>query len=248
MAGVALAAAASAALAPGAAAAPAFPATAAAPGPATVLANFVRAAGKGDAAAMWALLSAPSRKRLGPDLARFRSGAAVELGEGLGSYSRSGSFTVRYSVVLSPQWAFVAITGRRSVEGQVERGAYAVALRGEPGGWRVELGSPVKVRILGPHEGEVVRQPQPQVAIEVKANKDIVGALLLVDGVSVDAKSGGLGPRAITFYGVANLVRTTSIHYGAAIAATATDATGVAWAFEFVPRKAVPAQTTTSPR
>jgi len=103
--------------------------------------------------------------------------------------------------VLSPQWALAVITGRRRVEGQDEAGAYAAALRGESSAWRVELGGPVSLRILGPHEGEVVRQPEPQVAVEVKANRDIMGALLYVDGKPVDAKAGGTGARAITFFG-----------------------------------------------
>jgi len=45
---------------------------------------------------------------------------------------------------------------------------------------------------------------------------------------------------------VTRLARTTAIHYGAAIAATASDATAVAWAFEFVPRKPAPAKAGTT--
>jgi len=72
------------AFAAAAALAPAAGAAGAGTTPGATLTAFVEAAGNADAAAMWSLLSAPTRKRLGPDLARFRRGAAVELGEGLG--------------------------------------------------------------------------------------------------------------------------------------------------------------------
>lgn len=205
--------------------------------PGATLRSFVEAAGKGDARRMWGLLSKQTQKRYGPDLARFRKTTAVELTEGVGSFARSGTFKVALSQKLSGAWAVAVVTGRRSVEGQLESGAYGVALRGNGAVWRLELGSPVRLRILGPHAGEVITQPGPQVAVEVKAPTAIEGAVLYADGKVVDARSGGTSLRAITFYGVASGVKGNGMHFAAAMAATATEGSAVAWAFRLAPAK-----------
>src|SRR6478672_10468571 len=49
---------------------------------------FVAAAGRGDAKALWNLLSTPTQQRLGP-YEHFRQTTAVELSEGVGSFSRA---------------------------------------------------------------------------------------------------------------------------------------------------------------
>src|SRR5689334_23246495 len=68
-------------------AAPTTPTTPRDPGK-EVLDAFVAAAGRGDARALWALLSRPSQRRLGP-FAKFRRTTATELSEGVGSFARS---------------------------------------------------------------------------------------------------------------------------------------------------------------
>lgn len=208
--------------------------------PGGVLRQFVEAAGKGDASTMWSLLSARSRQRLGPDFGRFRKGSAAELNRGVGTFARSSGFTVALSTELSTTWAVAVITGSRSANGQKEAGAYGVALRGEGGGWRLELDGPVKLRILGPDPGEIVVQPEPQFAVEVKATDDILGGVLYADGKALTSNAGGLGPKNVTIYAPATIVKKRGVHFGAAIAATATDASAVAWTFGFVPAKLKP--------
>lgn len=205
--------------------------------PGGTLRAFVEAAGKGDAPRMWGLLSQQTQRRFGPDLARFRKGTAVELTEGVGAFARLGGYKVGLSEKLSESWAIAVITGRRQVEGKAEAGAYGVALRGKGAAWRLELGGPVRLRILGPRAGEAIAQPAPQTAVEVKAPTAIEGAILYADGKPVDARSGGTSPRAITFFGNATGVKAKGMHFAAAIAATATEGSAVAWAFRLVPAK-----------
>lgn len=203
--------------------------------PGGVLTTFVQAAGKGDAAKLWSLLSPQSQKRLGPDLAAFKKKAAASLNQGLGGFSRDGSFKVRFSTVLSSSWAVAVITGTRKVDGKAEAGAYGVVMRATAGAWRLELGGPVQVRVLGPDPGETVASPGPQVAVEAKAPRQIVGAIIWADGEAVNSSAGGTGPNNVTIYGVAPNVTGKGIHWGAGVAATATDATAVAWTFGLVP-------------
>ena len=205
--------------------------------PGGTLRAFVEAAGKGDAPRMWGLLSQQSQRRLGPDLARFRKGAAVELTQRVGAFARSGGYKVGLSEQLSESWAIAVITGRRPVNGRAEAGAYGVALRGKGATWRLELGGPVRLRILGPRAGEAIAQPAPQTAVEVKAPTAIEGTILYADGKPVDARSGGTSPSAITFFGNATGVKAKGMHFAAAIAATATEGSAIAWAFRLVPAK-----------
>ena len=133
--------------------------------------------------------------------------------------------------------AVAAITGRRQVEGQTEDGAYGVALRGDRGTWKLELGGPVRQRILGPHAGEVVTYVGPQTAVEAKAPTAIEGAIFYADGKPVDARSGGLNSRAVTFFGNATAGKAKGVHFAAALAVTATEGSAVAWAFRLDPKR-----------
>src|SRR4051794_9204424 len=99
---------------------------------------FVAAARRGDAKALWALLSTPGQQRLGP-FSRFRSATALELGEGVGSFARS-TYKEVVSERVTDRFGVVAIAGFRTAEGTREYAAYAAALRLERGSWRVELG------------------------------------------------------------------------------------------------------------
>ena len=203
--------------------------------PGATLRAFVEAAGKGDVPRLWALLSKQTQRRLGPDLAGFRKGRAVELTAGVGAFARSGGYRVGLAEKLSESWAIAVITGPRHVEGRTEAGVYGIALRGDGAVWRLELGGPVRLRILGPKAGEVIARPGPQTAVEVQAPTAIEGAVLYADGKPIDARSGGTSASAVTFFGNATGVKAKGLHFAAAIAVTATEGSAVAWAFRLAP-------------
>jgi len=215
--------------------------------PAGIITQFVQAAGKGDSAALWALLSRPTRQRLGPDLATFRAKAAPGIAAVVGELAHSSGLKVSLVQKLSTTWAIAAMTGALGSGGQQQAGAYAVALRGEGGGWRVELAGPVTLRVLGPDPGQVVVAPETQFAVEAKAPSDILGGVLYADGKKLTSSGGGTGPRAITFFAPAALARQKGIHFGAAIVATSSEATAIAWTFAFVPA-ASPKPPTATPK
>lgn len=215
--------------------------------PGGILTQFVQAAGKADAAALWALLSQPTRKRLGPDLATFRAKAAPGITEVVGELAHSSGLKVSLAQKLSTTWAIAAMTGSLGSGGQQQAGAYVVALRGEGGAWRVELAGPVTLRVLGPAPGAVVVAPEAQFAVEAKAPSDILGGVLYADGKKLTSSGGGTGPREITFFAPAALASTRGIHFGAAIVATSSEATAIAWTFAFVPA-ATPKPPTATPK
>ncbi len=159
---------------------PAPPATSTAagdPGKATIEA-FVAAARRADASALWALLSSPSRERLGPTLERFRKGPAGELVEGVGSIGR---FHTVVSERITPEFGVVAIDGMRTGE----RAVYAAALRLEGTRWRIELGGPTRVRPIGP-DPDAKEPVVAQIAGAVEGPGGAGTAVMYLDGQAVN--------------------------------------------------------------
>lgn len=145
---------------------------------------FVGAARAGRADAMWSMLSAASRRRLGPTLARFRAGGATRLAEDVGSF---GPYKVIVSERITPEFGVVAIDGTRVVEGKRVRDVYAAALRLEGEQWKLELGGPVKVRAVGPDPGAHERVVA-QIAAAVAGKGGGGTAVVYVDGLTENPK------------------------------------------------------------
>jgi hypothetical protein len=187
--------------------------------PGVALRDFVRAAARRDELRMWQRLSAPTRRRLGPTLDRFRRDAAEALEVELASLGR------RHELILSQ-----TITARFAVAA-VARGpeAYAAALRLENGLWRVELGSPIRIEPLRPKPGEAVSR-RTQLAAEVSAGTPLVEAGLWLDGLAFPSRGGGQTPSELTMFGeTSGLAR--GPHSVVAFASTATNAAARAWSF-----------------
>lgn len=156
---------------------------------------FVAAARKGQVAALWGMLSTSARERLGPSLARFRTHAAVPLIERIGAFER---FRTIVSERITPEFGVVAIDGSRLVEGAHERSVYALALRLEGTQWKVELGSPVIVRPIGPDPGarETV---VAQVAAAVEGPGGAGTAVMYVDGETENPQVRGTASNSTLF-------------------------------------------------
>ncbi len=200
---------------------PVAPAPPPAPGP--VFTRFVEAAGAGRADAMWALLSRPSRNRLGPTKASFRRGAALGLERRVGSLARGG-----YRLIVAEQ--VTDMFAAAAIEGTKGRGAYAAALRLEGGAWKLELSGPVRLRALIPFSDRAATA-QPQVAVGIVADADITGALLWVDGKSFAGGGGGTDPRHATAYGRPAERLARGRHLAVAFANTGISASATAWTF-----------------
>lgn len=200
-----------------------------APLPGPTLEEFVAAARAGDVEAMWALLSTPSRERLGPTPAKFQRGQGRRLRANLGSFIE-GRSAIFLNEQVSADFAVAAFGGRQTVGGKERRGAFAAALRYEDGEWRVELDGPVKLEALVPDPGEVENE-NAQVAAGVAADSAVLEGGLWLDGEAVGGESGGTDDRHITFYSdpVTDLVQ--GPHAAVAFASTAHDASALAWLF-----------------
>jgi hypothetical protein len=187
--------------------------------PGVVLRYFVRAAARRDEQRMWERLSAPTRRRLGPTLDRFRGDAARGLTVELATLGR------RHELILSQ-----TITSRFAVAA-VARGskAYAAALRLENGLWRVELDSPVRISPLRPKPAETVAR-RTQLAAEVAAGATIVEAGLWLDGHAFPTRGGGATPSELTMFGEASALP-AGAHSVVAFASTGANAAARAWTF-----------------
>ena len=133
---------------------------------------FVAAAKAGKTDAMWGMLSSEAKSRVGPTFGEFKSGAGGELADWLSGF---GDYKVIVSERLTPEFGIVAIDDGKQV--------YAVPLRLEGTRWKVELGSPVQIRPLGPLPG-ATEPVVAQIGAAVKGPGGDVNVVLYRDGAT----------------------------------------------------------------
>ena len=195
-----------------------------------VLVRFIAAAGDGDAAGMWELLSRPTKKRLGPTERRFAAGEAGELERVVGSFARLDAFHLILAEPLNAEWGIAAIEGRREVEGEQRFGAYAAALRAESGRWKLELGGDIRLRPLGPDPGDV-KEAHPLLAVEISSGARVLEGGLWLDGAAFPAEGGGSDARHFTIFGEPMEALTRGRHSVVAFGMAGKTAAAVAWTF-----------------
>ncbi len=151
---------------------------------------FVQAAGRGDAEAMWGLLSQQSRSRLGPTLSEFEKDYAEGFQSGLGSFAQT-SYDIVLSQVTPSGWGVAAIAGTRTREGKNEYAAYAAPLARENGGWRLDLGESIRLKLNSP--GRKTSEAQPRILLRARAKLPITEAGVWLDGKPVPGNVNGSG-------------------------------------------------------
>jgi hypothetical protein len=193
-----------------------------------VIDAFVAAAGRGDAKALWALLSTATQARLGP-FSHFRGVTAIELAGGVGLFAR-GTYKEIVSERVADRFGVVAIAGLRTAEGTREYAAYGTALRLEEGSWRVELGGPIQIQILGPGPGPA-EQAVVQVGAEIHARAGgLATAVGWLDGATIPSQLRGTAKAATFFANLASPVA-PGRHTAVVFAGGAKDASATAWTF-----------------
>jgi len=151
---------------------------AAAPGPGEVVLRFVQAARRGDAEQMWALLSEPTRRSIGPGVTSFAKGTAPDLIKSFEDFRRG---RILLSRRLEDAWAVGAVAGRyESDDGESDPAAYATALRHEGGTWRIELYAVVIARLRPGPLGTT--GDRPDVRAEAQAGDGVERMFLWLDG------------------------------------------------------------------
>ena len=141
---------------------------------------LVAAARAGNTDAMWGMLSTSSRERLGPTLGEFKSGAGGELADSLAGFR---DYKVIVSERITPEFGVVAIDGSRDGK----RAVYAVPLRLVGERWKLELGSPVKVKPLGPLP-DAVEPVVGQIGVAVGGPAGVGTAVMYLDGRAENPK------------------------------------------------------------
>ncbi|MBA2474542.1 MAG: hypothetical protein H0V40_01095 [Actinobacteria bacterium] len=157
--------------------------TSATPAPGETLLRFVKAAGRGDAATMWSLLTPATQASIGPTLAGFRGGAAREFSAGLGTLAPQAKVILSQRV---GRWGVAAVAGERSVKGKAEYFAYGAALQPELGAWRLELGG-VIISGLEPEPLARIDEERPTVGAGIGAAAELDEIALWVDGERLPA-------------------------------------------------------------
>jgi hypothetical protein len=147
--------------------------------PGQIVLRFVQAARRGDARQMWALLSEPTRRSIGPGEYSFAVGTAPDLINSFEDFRRG---RVVLSRRLDGKWAVGAVTGRYvdPETGDSDPAAYALALRRESGKWRIELYGLVIARLRPGPLGTT--GDRPELRAEAQAGDEVEKMLLWVDG------------------------------------------------------------------
>jgi hypothetical protein len=195
------------------------------PGAAAVKA-FVAAARARDATALWRMLSTESQQRLGRTLARFRKGPAAKLAAQAGVFR---AYRVIVSERVTPEFGVVAIDGSQSVAGRRTRGVGAIVLRLEGTRWRVALGSPVRVKLIGP-DPTGPKQVVSQVAAAVTGPGGSGNAVMYVDGQTVSPHVAGTASNS-TLYANFDPALDSGRHTVVVFATVGHEAAATAWAF-----------------
>ena len=150
-----------------------------------VLEEFVRAAGRQDAPAMWKLLSPFSQAQYGPTDGQFAVGAGKEFGGTMGEFERSGEWKLVVAARPSNDWAVAAISGYIVTKGKQSYGAYAAPLRQIGGKWYLEPTGTVKFTPATPDPALLSKDSTPSVGSELAANEPILEAAIWVDGTTL---------------------------------------------------------------
>ena len=147
--------------------------------PGEIVLRFVQAARRGDARQMWALLSEPTKRSIGPGVTSFAKGTAPDLVKSFEDFRRG---RVLLSRSLGDRWAVGAVAGRfEDPESEdSDPAAYATALRREGGKWRIELYGLVIARLRPGPLGTT--GDRPDVRAEAQAGEDVERMLLWLDG------------------------------------------------------------------
>lgn len=165
-----------------------------------VLAQFIEAAGAGDAEGMWSLLSLPSRERLGPDVEDFATGYETAFQEGVGTFAGT-PYEVVLTVETKTGWGVAAVAGDRVRDSKQEYATYAAALRREGDVWKLELDAPVVLRQVEP-DWSSTSEALPRIVLQIEAETAIEEAGLWLDGKPLPASAGGSDGRQITLEAV----------------------------------------------
>jgi hypothetical protein len=183
---------------------------------------FLAAAAAGKTDAMWGLLSTASKQRLGPTLGQFKSGAGGELADGLGTLR---DVKVMVSERITPAFGVVGVDARQNGKREV----HAFPLRLDGSRWKLELGSPVKIRPIGPLPG--AREPVvAQIAAAVTGPGGSGTAVMYLDGHTENPKVAGTSSNA-TLYANFEPALDPGRHTVVVFASDGDDAGATAWAF-----------------
>src|SRR5581483_219301 len=182
---------------------------------------FLSAAAAGRTEAVWGMLSTASKRRLGPTLGEFKSGAGGELTDAVGSFRGP---RVVVSERITPVFGVVAIDGRQNGK----KAVYAVVLRLERSRWKLELGGPVHIRVLGPQPGS--RGVVAQIGVGVTGPGGSGTAVMYLDGHTENPKVAGTSSNATLFANFEPALE-PGRHTAVVFASDGNDAGATAWAF-----------------
>jgi hypothetical protein len=148
---------------------------------ATVLDDFVQAAGRTDYPGMFDLISQRTKATYGATPAAFARAAGKDLAVVLGAMAREkGEYDNVMAKRLSDTWSIAAIKGNVTSGDETVHGAYAVPLRRENGNLKVELAGTTTFNPVTP-EPELKSDGTPEIATELSSGEPVLHYYVWVD-------------------------------------------------------------------
>ena len=174
-----------------------------------------------NAAALWKVLSTPTRRELGPTLADFRKKGWPEFEETFGYFASHRWKLVVSERIVGPFGAVAIASGCCH--------AYAFPMRREHGTWKAELTSGrLQIGILGPKPGSAGQVQQ--IAFEAQGTRGGATAVLYADGGTLFSKEYP-GRKSSTVFANLDSPLARGHHNAVAFAARGNSAAAAAWTF-----------------
>jgi hypothetical protein len=182
--------------------------------------GMIRAVRSRDAQALWALLSKPTRRQLGPTLAAFRRRSAPTLERDF-RYWLFHPFREVVSERITGRFGLIAIASGPRV--------FAAPLRLEGKQWKLDL-DPGRLRILDLRPFPGSRTSVGQIAYEIHGGRGGPTAVLYADGVTLNSREYA-GPGSATVFANLDSPLTRGRHNAVAFVTEGDEAAAKAWTF-----------------
>jgi hypothetical protein len=182
--------------------------------------GMIRAVRSRDAPALWALLSKPTRRQLGPTFAAFRRRSAPALERDF-RYWLFHPFREVVSERITGRFGLIAIASGPRM--------FAAPLRLERKQWKLDL-DPGTLRILDLRPFPGSRSRVAQIAYEIHGIRGGPTAVLYADGVTLNSREYA-GPGSATVFANLDSPLTRGRHNAVAFVTDGNDAAAKAWTF-----------------
>jgi hypothetical protein len=206
------------------------------PGPGETMLEFVAAAHRNDARAMWNMLTRASQLRVGGTFPVFKAKVASDFIGSVGAFV-PGEFRVVTSARLGGGLAVASIAGERKPPegGPAEFETFAAPMYEKGGAWRLEVFGPGSLTLLVPEERTPLQHVSAAVAVET--GQPVIRVGVWFDGKQYGSPTEGPSPTQMTLFSEPDEDFEPGDHTMLAVTDLGDTALATSWTFIVGPKK-----------